>query len=271
MVFCSVVTVTFVKLSYFLQVAPASSSTAPQMETSQRSEEAERTASPARTESVTRRATADGVMSNFHRDGSPGSGSYGKQAEAQESGTPAKTIGRFSVISTQDELTLAAPHCLRFSAPPDVYLDELPSSPDMKAAVRRVQTASSVDVLCDQASSDSADEPFPRPPAAAAAAQLSPPSSSTATDLIKKAAAFLQRSGKGGSPGPESPNGQGAKIPTINITSFHSQSSYMSSDNDSEFEDADMKKELQNLREKYVGLQAMRGKLVLPCLGSSSS
>ncbi|NXE41559.1 WNK2 kinase, partial [Ptilorrhoa leucosticta] len=251
-VFCLIVTVTFVKLSYFLQVAPTSSSTAPQMETSQRSEEAERTASPAHTASVTRRAAADGAMSNFHGDGSPGSGSYGKQAEAQESGTPAKTIGRFSVISTQDELTLAAPHCLRFSAPPDVYLDQLPSSPDVKAAVRRVQTASSVDVLCDQASSDSADEPFPRPPAAAAAAQLSPPSSSTATDLIKKAAAFLQRSGKGGSPGPESPNGQGAKIPTINITSFHSQSSYMSSDNDSEFEDADMKKELQNLREKHM-------------------
>ncbi|XP_064579888.1 serine/threonine-protein kinase WNK2 isoform X9 [Zonotrichia leucophrys gambelii] len=235
-----------------LQVAPSSSGTAPQMETFQRSEEAERTASPAHAESVTRRVTADGAMSNFHRDGSPGSGPYGKQAEAQESGTPAKTIGRFSVISTQDELTLAAPHCLRFSAPPDVYLDELPSSPDMKAAVRRVQTASSVDVLCDQASSDSADEPCPRQPAPAAAAQLSPPSSSTATDLIKKAAAFLQRSAKGGSPGPESPNGQGAKIPTINITSFHSQSSYMSSDNDSEFEDADMKKELQNLREKHM-------------------
>ncbi|XP_032554645.1 serine/threonine-protein kinase WNK2 isoform X3 [Chiroxiphia lanceolata] len=233
-----------------LQVAPTSSSITPQLEASQRSEEAERMASPAHTESVTRRSTADGVMSNLHRDGSLDSGSYGKQAEAQESGTPAKTIGRFSVVSTQDELTLASPHCLRFSAPPDVYLDELPSSPDMKAAVRRVQTASSVDVLCDQASSDSADEPFPRQPAAAA--QLSPPSSSAATDLIKKAAAFLQRSGKGGSPGLESPNGQGAKIPTINITSFHSQSSYMSSDNDSEFEDADMKKELQNLREKHM-------------------
>ncbi|XP_016156750.1 PREDICTED: serine/threonine-protein kinase WNK2 [Ficedula albicollis] len=231
-----------------LQVAPPSSGTVPQMESFQRSEEAERTAAPAPAESVTRRAAADGAMSNFHRDGSPGS--CGKQAEAQESGTPAKTIGRFSVVSTQDELTLAAPQCLRFSAPPDVYLDELPSSPDAKAAVRRVQTASSVDVLCEQASSDSADEPFPRQPAAAAA-QLSPPSS-TATDFIKKAAAFLQRSGKGGSPGPESPNGQGAKIPTINITSFHSQSSYMSSDNDSEFEDADMKKELQNLREKHM-------------------
>ncbi|NXM10298.1 WNK2 kinase, partial [Ploceus nigricollis] len=251
-VFCLIVTVPFVKLSYFFQVAPPSSGTDPQMETFQRSKETERTASSAHAESVMRRVTVDGAMSNFHRDGSPGSGSCGKQAEAQESGMPAKTIGRFSVISTQDDLTLTAPHCLRFSAPPDVYLDELPSSPDMKAAVRRVQTASSVDVLCDQASSDSADEPFPRQPVAAAAAQISPPSSSTATDLIKKAAAFLQRSAKGGSPGPESPNGQGVKIPTINITSFHSQSSYMSSDNDSEFEDADMKKELQNLREKHM-------------------
>uniref|UniRef100_A0A8C0FSL8 non-specific serine/threonine protein kinase n=1 Tax=Bubo bubo TaxID=30461 RepID=A0A8C0FSL8_BUBBB len=184
------------------------------------------------------------------QDDSLDSGSYGKQAETHDSGTPAKTIGRFSVISTQDELTLTAPHCLRFSAPPDVYLDELPSSPDLKTAVRRVQTASSVDVLCDQGSSDSADETFRRQ--SAAAAQLSPPSSSAATDLIKKAAAFLQRSGKSSSPGLDSPNGQGTKIPTINITSFHSQSSYMSSDNDSEFEDADMKKELQNLREKHM-------------------
>ncbi|NXY36977.1 WNK2 kinase, partial [Pomatorhinus ruficollis] len=235
-----VVTVPFVKLSYSPQAAAPSPGTAPQMESLQRSEEAERTAVPAG--SVTRRAAADGA-------GSAGSAVHGAPAEAP--GTPAKTIGRFSVISTQDELTLVAPQCLRFSAPPDVYLDEeLPCSPEVPAAVRRVQTASSVDVLCDPASSDSADESFPRPPVPAA--QLSPPSSSTATDLIKKAAAFLQRSGKGGSPGPESPNGQGAKIPTINITSFHSQSSYMSSDNDSEFEDADMKKELQNLREKHM-------------------
>uniref|UniRef100_A0A8C3NYQ5 non-specific serine/threonine protein kinase n=1 Tax=Cyanoderma ruficeps TaxID=181631 RepID=A0A8C3NYQ5_9PASS len=221
-----------------LQAAAPSSGTAPQMESLQRSEE--RTAVPAG--SVTLRAAADGA-------GPAGSAAHGAPAEAP--GTPAKTIGRFSVVSTQDELTLVAPQCLRFSAPPDVYLDEeLPCSPEVPAAVRRVQTASSVDVLCDPASSDSADESFPRPPAPAA--QHSPPSSSTATDLIKKAAAFLQRSGKGGSPGPESPNGQGAKIPTINITSFHSQSSYMSSDNDSEFEDADMKKELQNLREKHM-------------------
>ncbi|XP_040424116.1 serine/threonine-protein kinase WNK2 isoform X18 [Cygnus olor] len=234
-----------------LQVAPTSPSIAKQMETSKRNENAKTTTSSTHTDNVMQISTADGVINNLQRDDSLDSGSYGKQAETHDSGTPAKTIGRFSVISTQDELTLAAPHCLRFSAPPDVYLDELPSSPDLKTAVRRVQTASSVDVLCDQGSSDSADEPFHRQ-AAAAAAQLSPPSSSAATDLIKKAAAFLQRSGKASSQGLDSPNGQGTKIPTINITSFHSQSSYMSSDNDSEFEDADMKKELQNLREKHM-------------------
>ncbi|NXX16060.1 WNK2 kinase, partial [Podargus strigoides] len=250
-VLCLVVAVTFrINLRYFLQVAPPSPSVTKQMETSKRSEKAKTTASSAHTDNVTQISTADGVINDLQQDDSLDSGSYGKQAETHDSGTPAKTIGRFSVISTQDELTLAAPHCLRFSAPPDVYLDELPSSPDLKTAVRRVQTASSVDVLCDQGSSDSADESFHRQPAAAA--QLSPPSGSAATDLIKKAAAFLQRTGKSSSPGLDSPNGQGTKIPTINITSFHSQSSYMSSDNDSEFEDADMKKELQNLREKHM-------------------
>ncbi|XP_015730251.1 serine/threonine-protein kinase WNK2 isoform X14 [Coturnix japonica] len=232
-----------------LQVAPTSSSIAKQMETSKTKEKAKATTSSTHTDNVMQLSTADGVINNLQRDDSLDSGSYGKQAGTHDSGTPAKTIGRFSVSSTQDELTLAAPHCLRFSAPPDVYLDELPSSPDQKTAVRRVQTATSVDVLCDQGSSDSAEEPFHRQ---AAAAQPSPPSSSAASDLIKKAAAFLQRTGKASSQGPDSPNGQGTKIPTINITSFHSQSSYMSSDNDSEFEDADMKKELQNLREKHM-------------------
>ncbi|XP_062441976.1 serine/threonine-protein kinase WNK2 isoform X9 [Rhea pennata] len=230
-------------------VASTSSSVAKQMETSKRNEKAKTTTSSAHTDNLRQISTADGMINNLQRDDSLDSGSYGKQAETHTSSTPAKTIGRFSVISTQDELTLASPHCLRFSAPPDVYLDELPSSPDLKTAVRRVQTASSVDVLCDQASSDSADESFRRQPVAA---QPSPPSGSAATDLIKKAAAFLQRSGKPSSQGLDSPNGQGTKIPTINITSFHSQSSYMSSDNDSEFEDADMRKELQNLREKHM-------------------
>uniref|UniRef100_A0A8C4Y942 non-specific serine/threonine protein kinase n=1 Tax=Gopherus evgoodei TaxID=1825980 RepID=A0A8C4Y942_9SAUR len=194
-------------------------------------------------------STTDREINNLQRNDFVDPGSCGKQSEVHDNSTPAKTIGRFSVISTHDELTLTSPHCLRYSAPPDVYLDELPSSPDLKTSVRRVQTASFLDVLSDHGSSDSGDESLRRK---SVAAQLSPQSSIAANDITKKPASLLQRSGKTSSPGPDSPNGQGTKIPTINITSFHSQSSYMSSDNDSEFEDADMKKELQNLREKHM-------------------
>uniref|UniRef100_A0A8C8RC92 non-specific serine/threonine protein kinase n=1 Tax=Pelusios castaneus TaxID=367368 RepID=A0A8C8RC92_9SAUR len=193
--------------------------------------------------------SSDGDINNLQRNGFVDTGSYRKQFEMCGDSTPAKTIGRFSVVSTQDELTLTSPRCLRYSAPPDVYLDDLPSSPDLKTSVRRVQTSSFLDVLSIHGSSDSGEESLPRK---SVAARLSPQNSNAASDVTKKAVALLQRSGQTSSPGPESPNGQGPKIPTINVTSFHSQSSYMSSDNDSEFEDADMKKELQNLREKHM-------------------
>ncbi|XP_060544320.1 serine/threonine-protein kinase WNK2 isoform X3 [Pantherophis guttatus] len=170
-------------------------------------------------------------------------------SNVKEAETPAKTIGRFSVISTQDELTLSSVHSLRYSAPPDVYLDNQPSSPDTKSPLRRVQTASSFDVLYGKDSSDSGDESFPGKQDVSA---LSPQSNRLGNDNIKKTSCILQKSVKSSSQGLNSPNGHGSKIPTINITSFHSQSSYVSSDNDSEFEDADMKKELQNLREKHM-------------------
>ncbi|XP_077181685.1 serine/threonine-protein kinase WNK2 isoform X4 [Paroedura picta] len=181
------------------------------------------------------------------RDDSVDSSFCGNQAETHNT-TPAKTIGRFSVISTQDELTLPSLHFLRYSAPPDVYLDDQPSSPDIKTSFRRVQTASSIDVLCSHDSSDTGDESFQRKPVV----PQSPQSSNTGNDYTKKASSFLQKSGKPSSQALDSPNGHGTKIPTINVSSFHSQSSYVSSDNDSEFEDADMKKELQNLREKHL-------------------
>ncbi|KAM6468054.1 serine/threonine-protein kinase WNK2 isoform 3-T8 [Liasis olivaceus] len=165
----------------------------------------------------------------------------------KEAETPAKTIGRFSVISTQDELTLPSVHSLRYSAPPDVYLEDQPSSPDMKTSVCRVQTAASFDVLYGKDSSDSGDESLR---GKQDASPLSPQSSRMGNDYVKKTSSILQKSVKSSSQGLNSPNG--SKIPTINITSFHSQSSYVSSDNDSEFEDADMKKELQNLREKHM-------------------
>lgn len=211
---------------------------------------------------VPREAPAEPTQSSLATEGSRPTQPQGHGAQASESprkqpgqdgSSPAKTVGRFSVVSTQDEWTLASPRGTRYSAPPDVYLDEVPSSPDVKLAVRRVQTASSIEVgVGEPASSDSGDEcPRRRPPVQK---QSSLPSggSGVASDLVKKATAFLHRSSRAGSLGPETPSRAGVKVPTISVTSFHSQSSYISSDNDSEFEDADIKKELRSLREKYV-------------------
>ncbi|XP_017402385.2 serine/threonine-protein kinase WNK2 isoform X6 [Cebus imitator] len=197
-------------------------------------------------------STPGGQASHPQALGARASGSPQKHSEQQDGSSPAKTVGRFSVVSTQDEWTLASPHSLRYSAPPDVYLDEAPSSPDVKLAVRRAQTASSIEVgVGEPVSSDSGDEcPRARPPVQKQASL--PVSGSMAGDFVKKATAFLQRPSRAGSIGPEMPSRVGVKVPTISVTSFHSQSSYISSDNDSELEDADIKKELQSLREKHL-------------------
>ncbi|XP_055283470.1 serine/threonine-protein kinase WNK2 isoform X6 [Moschus berezovskii] len=181
------------------------------------------------------------------------SGSPPKWPGQQDGSSPAKTVGRFSVVSTQDEWTLASPNSLRYSAPPDVYLDEAPCSPDMKLAVRRAQTASSIEVGMEEPmSSDSGEESPHRRPSVQKHASLPSSSGGVASDFVKKAAAFLHRSSRAGSPGLETPSRMGVKVPTISVTSFHSQSSYISSDNDSEIEDADIRKELQSLREKHL-------------------
>ncbi|XP_054444004.1 serine/threonine-protein kinase WNK2 isoform X7 [Pteronotus mesoamericanus] len=181
------------------------------------------------------------------------SGSPRKQPGHQDGSSPAKTVGRFSVVSTQDEWTLASPHSLRYSAPPDVYLEEGPHSPDVKLALRRVQTASSIEVgPGEPVSSDSGDECPRRRRPVLKHGSLPGSGGSVASDFVKKATAFLHRSSRAGSPGPETPSRMGVKVPTISVTSFHSQSSYISSDNDSEIEDADIRKELQSLREKHL-------------------
>ncbi|KAM5260275.1 serine/threonine-protein kinase WNK2 isoform 11-T11 [Hipposideros larvatus] len=185
--------------------------------------------------------------------GALASGSPPKQPGQQDGSSPAKTVGRFSVVSTQDEWTLASPHSLRYSAPPDVYLEEGPRSPDMKLALRRAQTASSIEVgPGEPVSSDSGDECPRRRPPVQKHGSLPGSGSSVASDFVKKATAFLHRSSRAGSPGPETPSRTGVKVPTISVTSFHSQSSYISSDNDSEIEDADIRRELQSLREKHL-------------------
>ncbi|XP_071072687.1 serine/threonine-protein kinase WNK2 [Dasypus novemcinctus] len=215
-----------------------------------RLEDAPASASPARAAPEDQGAGAEPARANAGPWAAEGAACPPRKR--QDGSSPAKTVGRFSVVSTQDEWTLASPHSLRYSAPPDVYLDELPASPDLKLAVRRVQTASSIEAGAGEpVSSDSGDEgPRRRPPVQKQASL--PSSGSVAGDFVRKAAAFLHRSSRTGPLGPEPPGREGAKIPTISITSFHSQSSYISSDNDSEFEDADIKKELQSLREKHL-------------------
>ncbi|XP_045434721.1 serine/threonine-protein kinase WNK2 isoform X12 [Pipistrellus kuhlii] len=194
----------------------------------------------------------DGQASAPQPPGAPASGSPRKQPGQRDGGSPAKTVGRFSVVSTQDEWTVGSPHSLRYSAPPDVYLEEGPGSPGVRLALRRAQTASALEVCQEPPSSDSGDERAPGRPPAPKPGALPRSSGSSAGDFVRKAAALLHRSAGAGPPGPEAPRRAGVKVPTISVTSFHSQSSYISSDNDSEPEDADIRKELQSLREKHL-------------------
>lgn len=148
----------------------------------------------------------------------------------------------------------------RYSAPPNFYQATPTSSPD--TTPRHIPRAQTIDTathhryhhsshLC----SDSADEdsssialPPPHPP---------PPthtiSEHSGSDLMKRAVAFLRRSGRSKSEqSSDSPSRQPSAMNghTPSPPVGHAHSSYISSDNDSEFEDADMRKELQKLREK---------------------
>ncbi|XP_036389120.1 serine/threonine-protein kinase WNK2-like isoform X2 [Megalops cyprinoides] len=179
----------------------------------------------------------------------------GSHSNREGEAVPVTTIGRFSVVSTEDEVTVKT-RSNRYSAPPDFYQDAGPSSPDRRPPLPRAQTSVPMDVAAHglRLSSDSGEDS-----SAAKPAQAPPPghahSEHSGSDLMKKAVAFLRRSGRSGSvQSSDSPSRQGGSgnAPSIHITSLHSQSSYVSSDNDSEFEDADMKKELQRLREKHM-------------------
>ncbi|XP_067359414.1 serine/threonine-protein kinase WNK2 isoform X2 [Channa argus] len=163
------------------------------------------------------------------------------QAEALTAST---TIGRFSVVSAEDDITQRT-RCSRYSAPPDFYLDTPPSMAK-RGSLPRALTSSSVpvDVTVHARflSSDSGAESSP--------AKLAPPTPSHQTrserrgsDLMKRAVAFLRRSGRSSSvQSSDSPSRHGG---------VHG-SAYASSDNDSEMEDSDIKRELQRLREKHL-------------------
>lgn len=148
----------------------------------------------------------------------------------------------------------------RYSAPANFYQGTPPSSPDI--APRHIPRARSIDACTHRHNhhsshlySDSADEDsssMALPPA-----QAAPPahtmSEHSGSDLMKRAVAFLRRSGRSKSEqSSDSPSRHPVAMNghTPSPSAGHAPSSYISSDNDSEFEDADMKKELQKLREK---------------------
>ncbi|XP_057218321.1 serine/threonine-protein kinase WNK2 isoform X2 [Triplophysa rosa] len=168
-------------------------------------------------------------------------GYLGECAMYEEPEISATTVGRFSVVSTEDEVTRRK-QSSRYSAPPDFYLDAPPPL-TKRDSLPRAQTSISADVTVHARfmSSDSGADSSP--------AKMAPTTPSRhgrserrGSDLMKRAVAFLRRSGRSSSvQSSDSPSRKGGVY-----------GSYVSSDNDSEMEDSDVKREVQRLREKHM-------------------
>ncbi|KAM6928295.1 serine/threonine-protein kinase WNK2 [Xenentodon cancila] len=181
---------------------------------------------------------------SWSRAPSPAAVGYPGDAVQAEAMATSTTIGRFSVVSTEDDITQRT-RCSRYSAPPDFYLDTLPPV-TKRGSMPRALTSNSVpvDVTVHARflSSDSGAESSPAKLAPATPSQRSR-SDRRGSDLMKRAVAFLRRTGRSSSvQSSDSPNRHGG---------VHG-SAYASSDNDSEMEDSDIKRELQRLREKHL-------------------
>lgn len=166
-------------------------------------------------------------------------GFLGECAMYEEPTVSASTVGRFSVVSTEDEVTRRK-HSSRYSAPPDFYLDAPPPL-TKRGSLPRAQTSVSADVTIHTRfmSSDSGAESSPAK-MAPTTPSLHDRSERRGSDLMKRAMAFLRRSGRSSSvQSSDSPSRKGGVY-----------GSYVSSDNDSEMEDSDIKRDLQRLREK---------------------
>ncbi|XP_055724818.1 serine/threonine-protein kinase WNK2-like isoform X3 [Salvelinus fontinalis] len=156
-------------------------------------------------------------------------------------------IGRFSVVSTEDDVTLRT--CgSRYSAPPDFYLDTPPAMAKRGPLPHAsTSTSVSVDVTVHAharfLSSDSGAESSPAKLAPATPSRHGRSGERRGSDLMKRAVAFLRRSGRSSS------------VQSSDSLSWQRGvhgSAYVSSDNDSEIEDSDMKRELTRLREKHL-------------------
>ncbi|XP_067269016.1 serine/threonine-protein kinase WNK2-like isoform X5 [Pseudorasbora parva] len=137
----------------------------------------------------------------------------------------------------------------RYSAPPDLYQDTLTSFTEARPTMPCARSSLSADGTTQCLSSDSGDED---PSEVLSAKPSSPVPAPASSDFMKRAVAFLRRSG-------HSSSVQSSDSPTCTLANghapsatSHAHSAYVSSDNDSEFEDADMKRELQKLREKHM-------------------
>lgn len=196
----------------------------------------------------------------------PSSGSGGSYSQAQSMNKKERgcvAMSRSSVKPRDEDEnaeTSKSHRCSRYSAPPNFYQATPSSSPDSTPC--HIPRAQTIDAsahhhyrfpshLCsDSADEDSSSVALPPAHPAPPAHTLSEHSGS---DLMKRAVAFLRRSGRSKSEqSSDSPSRQPVSMNghTPSPSAGHAPSSYVSSDNDSEFEDADMRKELQKLREK---------------------
>ncbi|XP_073672388.1 serine/threonine-protein kinase WNK2 isoform X2 [Paramisgurnus dabryanus] len=146
-------------------------------------------------------------------------------------------------------------HSNRYSAPPDLY-QEMPASFSVAGPTSpRVQSSFSADGTVHQGyclSSDTGEEDQTETLSIKPSSSAPAPSEHGGSDFMKRAVAFLRRSGN-------SSNVQSSDSPSCSLANGHTpsvgsrtHSAYISSDNDSEFEDADIKRELQKLREKHM-------------------
>ncbi|KAK1786898.1 hypothetical protein P4O66_017280, partial [Electrophorus voltai] len=144
----------------------------------------------------------------------------------------------------------------RYSAPPDLYQDTPASSPEGTPPLVHSQTSLSIDGATQHGlhlSSDSGEDDNSLAPPHKPAQTAHALSEHSGSDLMKRAVAFFRRSGRNSSVhSSDSPS----RPPLLNghapCVANHTHATYVSSDNDSEFEDVDMKKELQRLREKHM-------------------
>ncbi|XP_064161107.1 serine/threonine-protein kinase WNK2-like isoform X3 [Anguilla rostrata] len=185
-------------------------------------------------------------LRSWSASGSPApSGGSGWDSKA-----PSATPGRFSVVIGRDEATVRTRRNT-FSTTQDFCLGAPPSAPRIPP-VPRAYTCSPLDRSRHprRLSTDSGEESSPAkvPPAPPGHAHGLPRRRSR--DLMKKAVAFLRRSGRSSSvQSSDSPSRLDATPAHLSLQSYYS---YASSDNESELEDTDMRKELQRLREKHL-------------------